>query len=422
MTRLQAWIDQLDQTDQDAILKAEFKVVTPMFLGGGTQDAESIRPPAIKGALRFWWRALNWSRCLQQTGCETQALQKLHDQEAILFGLAAKKDSNGVQTGGQGVFNLKVIQEVQMMKPDWSPSGGVQYLLGQGLWNYKTKLLRSALANGSNFNVEIHWNLGRLKTAASLLEMDISNIKHSLDDALLAFGLLGGLGSRARKGLGSVSITGLSGSQWSVPECRQSYTHVIQQLLKPSLSATVLPPFTALSAKSRLDISIEGTNAMELLEKIGVEMQMYRSWGMKGQVGDKTAEKNFPDDHDQALLVSQGTQPTKAPDRAVFGMPHNYFFSSTKGKVDVHVKKDAAGERRSSPLFIHPHLLPNGHIIAVQLLLPAVFYPGSNPMLEYKSKRIFTLPVADANWQVITRYMNRFKNKVTVFSPNEQGV
>ncbi len=44
-------------------LEAQFRIVTPMFLGGANQDvSDGIRPPLVKGALRFWWRALNWGR------------------------------------------------------------------------------------------------------------------------------------------------------------------------------------------------------------------------------------------------------------------------------------------------------------------------------------------------------------------------
>jgi len=40
-------------------IKATYKIVTPMFLGGADHE-EEIRVPSIKGALRFWWRALAW--------------------------------------------------------------------------------------------------------------------------------------------------------------------------------------------------------------------------------------------------------------------------------------------------------------------------------------------------------------------------
>ncbi len=41
------------------VITATYRVVTPMFIGDADQKATSLRPPSIKGALRFWWRALN---------------------------------------------------------------------------------------------------------------------------------------------------------------------------------------------------------------------------------------------------------------------------------------------------------------------------------------------------------------------------
>lgn len=63
-----------------------------MFLGGAHHEAESIRPPSVKGALRFWWRALNWERVRQKTEADESladkeskdiaALKRLHDEES----------------------------------------------------------------------------------------------------------------------------------------------------------------------------------------------------------------------------------------------------------------------------------------------------------------------------------------------------
>ncbi|EKO3893595.1 type III-B CRISPR module RAMP protein Cmr1 [Vibrio metschnikovii] len=420
MTQLQTWIDRLDNTTESSSLKADFQVVTPMFIGDGQQKADSIRPPAIKGALRFWWRALNWARCLNEAGNETEALNQLHTEEAALFGLAAKQDSSANLQGGQGVFSLRVTQNTKASK-EWDPKSGTQYLLGQGLWHFKTKLQREFIDKSGLFCVELCFKSFRLQQVATKINLDSQAIKNTLDDALFAFGLLGGLGSRARRGLGAVSITGYQGSRWPVPQNVQDYKKALQELLKFTSSVSGLPPFTAFSANSRLDVSCQGRSAIELLEKVGNELQMYRSWGKDNNVNRKSAEKNFPDDHDQTLRATQDQQPGKAPQRAVFGLPHNYYFSSKESKVDIHVKKDAAGERRASPLIIHPHILADGNCVIVQLLLPAVFLPGNNPMLEYKSKRTFTLPVNNADWSVITRFMDRFKDKNTILDTQLQG-
>ncbi|HHG85214.1 MAG TPA: type III-B CRISPR module RAMP protein Cmr1, partial [Bacteroidetes bacterium] len=40
-------------------IEFECKIITPMFAGTALPGECELRPPAIKGALRFWWRALH---------------------------------------------------------------------------------------------------------------------------------------------------------------------------------------------------------------------------------------------------------------------------------------------------------------------------------------------------------------------------
>ncbi|MBX5459388.1 MAG: type III-B CRISPR module RAMP protein Cmr1, partial [Thermogemmatispora sp.] len=42
------------------MLKATFdiKVITPLFLAGANQAEVELRPPSLRGPLRYWYRAL----------------------------------------------------------------------------------------------------------------------------------------------------------------------------------------------------------------------------------------------------------------------------------------------------------------------------------------------------------------------------
>jgi len=72
-------------------IKAIYRIVTPMFIGGANQDpSDGIRPPSFKGALRFWWRALNWGKFYHECRDKKKALQALHQEELRLFGSAVK--------------------------------------------------------------------------------------------------------------------------------------------------------------------------------------------------------------------------------------------------------------------------------------------------------------------------------------------
>lgn len=52
------------------------ETITPMFLSGANGQTPELRPPSIKGALRFWWRAMNGHL----------KLEDLKKQESMIFG------------------------------------------------------------------------------------------------------------------------------------------------------------------------------------------------------------------------------------------------------------------------------------------------------------------------------------------------
>lgn len=58
------------------------ETITPMFLSGADGQTPELRAPSIKGALRFWWRAMNGHL----------SLEELRKKEADLFGFAGNKN------------------------------------------------------------------------------------------------------------------------------------------------------------------------------------------------------------------------------------------------------------------------------------------------------------------------------------------
>ena len=377
-------------------LQATFQIITPMFLGGADQSASTIRPASVKGALRFWWRALNWSRCLvEQNSDEILALRQLHAQEAHLFGVAADDKS-----GGQGVFLLHVCQQnITLAEQPFTPlASGQLYLLGQGLATFKNgnSCLRNAIKEGGQFDVRLIFRPG---TSAA----DVGTVS----DAVYLFGLLGALGSRARHGLGSVAMTQWDGAQ-KVVQSTADYQTGLHGLLSRA-SAKTLPPLTAFSQLSRVDLSKADATALKLLNAIGLEQQLYRGYGRNGKVNGQDAKQKFADDHDLILAATNGQRIDHAPRRVVFGLPHNYFFSSTKGKADVNYAPDGKDGRRASPLLLHLHPV-GGQFVAVHALLPARFLPDS-AQIRVKSRGT-SLVNATPDWQVLHEYLNRFDGKV----------
>lgn len=379
-------------------LKATYRIVTPLFLGGADpRQATDFRPPSLKGALRFWWRACYWSSFLSRAGGDTaRALRELHAAEGRLFGTAG-----GTDGATQGRFLLRVHWQGKGAHKPPDPGPGLVYLLGQGLYHFHNGYVRTALKADDRVEVSLLFRPGAGE-----------DLIRQAETALLALGLLGGLGSRARKGFGSLAIERLEGGRLAVPENREDYKTALKTALAHLKvdSARDLPPFTAFSRAARVDISRTGTDPWKLLNEVGAEQQRYRSWGKDGKVAGEPAERNFHQDHDLALQAVQGERPARLPRRIVFGLPHPYRFSALKADLRINPGGRDRG-RRASPLLIHIHRFPDGRCLAVQTLLPAVFLPPGDPVkVEAKKLHGCALP-AEPDWSVIHDYLNRFADR-----------
>ena len=67
-------------------IEATYRVVTPMFCAGANPGKAELRLPSFKGVLRFWWRALAWSRL-------DGNLEEIRRQEDALFGSTGEGQS-----------------------------------------------------------------------------------------------------------------------------------------------------------------------------------------------------------------------------------------------------------------------------------------------------------------------------------------
>lgn len=396
---------------QPVEITAEYKITTPMFLGGAFPtegiDAQQFRNASLKGALRFWWRALNWGRVLKANhGDEAAALKALHQREGELFGRASD-GNDSVQSRVQLSSTLQGCRQ----QPAGPGLASLGYLLGIGL--YRQKVLRPYLSDGT---LQV---TARFKPGSATADLE------SVKEALIALGLFGGLGSRARKGLGSLAIQHIA-AKADAPYQFSSLQQVEHFIAGLDFSAPAHAPLTAFTCASRIDLSMQGTNPEKLLADIGKEQQLYRSFGRNGQVQSvgqdgrikgEPARQNFAEDHDiahaAASCTGQAIDIKGLPQRAVFGLPHNYHFSSlTNGDLNIA----PAGEgRRSSPLLIHIHQLPNGESLAIQTLMPASFLPEKTEIEVKNPKRRHLrekyLVDYSVNYQVIHDYLDGFKQR-----------
>lgn len=390
------------------MLTATYRIVTPMFIGDGLQQATSIRPPSVKGALRFWWRALNWGWIRTQWSCDELALRALHQEEARLFGSAA--DEKKLKSG-QGIFLLHVKQNDR--PKTWSPDEansnlGVKYMLGQGLDK------RKALQAGQDFQLIVTFK-SATKHDSEQRNKDIAN----LADTLLLFGLLGGLGSRSRRGLGSIAIQTLEGYKvpYKIPPVGlESYEQLLRKLLGKVDGG--IPPFTAFSSAVRIIAEQPTkTDSLSVLDTVGKNMNSYRGYYSK-----EPGAPHFKSDHDLILDVTSNRKINDHPKRVIFGLPHNYFYKSvfkSAGKEKASVKIDVSipgqiqsheSGRRASPLFIHIHRFPDDTHMAVQSVIPAHFLPNGSTIRIMSGEKSYqkSQVAVHEDWTILDDYLVRF--------------
>ena len=293
-------------------ITATYRIVTPMFMGGADKAADSIRPPSVKGALRFWWRALNWSQVRSNTNSDKDALIELHRQESEIFGNTPAEKAPKV---GQSVFSLRIRGDIPTPSSLPRMRGSKAYL-GYGLEDRGNQ----ALTWGDTFTVELSYHLNRA-TKEKI---------GSVEDALMAIGLFGGLGGRSRNGFGSIAMESINDTHFPC-NTFDDYRSFVRKLLgKYIVNSTALPSFTAFSQHATVSYCEQRDHADIAHTSIGERYKNFRRY-------------------------------LNLQDRVPFGLPLERYDRET---------------RRASPLFIHLHPIGNDpqSVFSVCLFLPATFH------------------------------------------------
>jgi len=388
--------------DGVAILSAWYEVATPMFCAGAFSYDVRVRPASLRGVLRWWWRAAEYG-VLAGAADEKDVLTELAKREGALFGRAS-------EGGGSGAVGLRVTVPQKPSGQHWQNQvePGSAYL-GYGVVKPDGKPLRNCLAPSPvPFRVDL--------VCRGLADERLS----SLERALRALGLFGGLGARSRRGWGSLALRGLERTELSweelqtkqasrSPDSSPATGRLTWEALCEEIASTLdgvpseAPPFPAISAfgpRTRVVAFRRNGDALAALDAVGGEMVRYRSWGKDGRIlGMESSERNFRDDHD---LMKQ-PKPKGHPRRVAFGLPHNY----GKGR---EVKPEGL-ERRASPLLLHVHPLADNSSAVVCTFLPAVFLPKDRSRISVRGNTVELQP-PDQLYKPVEQFLDRLCNRV----------
>ncbi len=350
------------------VIRATFRVTTPLFSGGADANRVELREPSFKGVLRFWWRACAWARFRGD-------LKTICDEEERVFGgpklgrscVAIRFVSPAPEEKGKKAQGEVLTDAAGRPGAAGRPVGAGARYLGYGLMhsdkNAKkdikaAQLIRGTFAQPFDLTVEL-----RLRELTD-------DQRELLLDALRALGTFGGMGARSRRGYGSLALVCLEGDDvdervTSLADVRARMTRLRDLALDTSDG---WPEYTALSPRSRLLIGPRGGDAITALNRLGMAYKEFRQ-DRKGQ--------------HSAL--------------AAFGLPVNY--------GENEVMKSAEHDRRASPLFFHIHECA-GQAVAIASFLPACFLP-EQPIAITANRQPVRLPGSlEAFYQPVHEFLD----------------
>jgi CRISPR-associated protein Cmr1 len=168
----------------------ECEVITPMFLAGADGQKPELRPPSIKGAMRFWWRAMNGH----------MSIDVLREKEAAIFGGTGKNRDSSEQ--GKSSFSIRIKEDF--------PEDSILSIKNKEYNDYINELKKYPGISYLYYSV-IAMNKREFfldgKKAFFDLTVSKNDIPTDLIQTLLLVSLFGGFGSRSRRGAGNILIS-----------------------------------------------------------------------------------------------------------------------------------------------------------------------------------------------------------------------
>jgi len=394
----------------------ECKIITPLFMGGAEFNPE-LRTQSINGILRWWFRISKGNI----------------EDEKRLFGWASDQSNQGlVRLFIKDFDKLKT----EIFSKEFDQRGyvrndsGLNYLgfsLDQRFKKDNPKPQRSYIKESQTFKLIISFH-------PRATEEDEKKFFATL---WLAFNL-GNFGSRSRRGFGSIKITSINNHNinnlygLSFNPTQNLTTQNLKDWINQNLNkikAYINP--TQNTFDSFKIYKIEKSNFNQL-EKWLKEVQngrqgkfLKKQWG-KNNINNHMNLLDFmgfllatfrsyrDPDYQTAKNLLQNNTNNLTFERAIFGLPLNFYFSSLNRGDTLNAKLQNQTLRRASPLIIKI-LECNNNYEAIFIVIKSQFLPKKSQFLHngyslyFSNKKVY-LP-KENEWKAIYEFINSLKNK-----------
>lgn len=183
----------------------ELQTITPMFMAGADGATFELRPPSIKGAMRFWWRAYYWG---MNSGKKLD-IKSMEEKEGKIFGTTSnngRKSRFSIHLRKQGLrpttkrFPSHLITVTTSRK---TFKMNILDYLAYGTYEPKIKdvFSREYLPAEQSFTISLNISEETVKIGETPI-----NIKEEVIRSFYFLAVFGGLGAKSRNGFGSFTV------------------------------------------------------------------------------------------------------------------------------------------------------------------------------------------------------------------------
>lgn len=368
------------------------RTTTPVF-GGGVEAGHidrrrPIRVPTIRGHLRFWWRALRPAN---------ESPEAMRTAESRLFG-----GVNDAAHGGQPQASPVsiAVADITQLTDDHIDESAVKLASTEFYVLWPTRI------QGNKDK-----GLPRLKPGFEftlVINLPVAH-REELVDALRAWILFGGYGSRTRRGLGSLTVCDAEQQQHWLPE--EPSAAALNKLFNRDIFATgaatadetprLAGSLVAVTESPSPNARGQWANAIELLKNFRQQVGVAREAGADPS---RPGRSRWPEADKIRQLVDRATaheprhNKTPAWPRAGFGLPivgqfqrkrrDGGFYEPSEPEGFTMLWRSAEGEvmdRLASPLILKPLPLQHGKFAALAVWLNRA-EPRGEIVAEFKDR------------------------------------
>ncbi|BAW02884.1 CRISPR-associated protein TM1795 family protein [Thermus thermophilus] len=338
-----------------------YTLLTPLF-GGGVEPREAdpvsvVRATAVRGHLRFWWRALRGWRA-------GGSPERLWELESALFGHAGEGGASPLSV------EVEVLERGQEAYPFTDVPGKKFPQANREVAHpYLAFPLRRTEQDPRNYPVRVGVAFRlRLRFPERAGGLDL---REELEAALWAWETFGGIGARTRRGFGALLPQGVR---------PPTEGEVRERLRRYSREAGWPEGVPHLTPKSL--VRVVPLSWRELAERY----QAFRQARPGGN--SKSPGRSYWPEPDEVRRLTGRHAPNHPPrhpvrkfPRAHFGLPIIFHFKDKGDPSDTTLQLEEA-ERRASPLLFRP--LGEGQRPCLVAVLEGARFPGGKLILEDK--------------------------------------